>query len=52
MCFEKLPHSVGDYKIIEDVVGDVFVSDEDSESSDDEEEVDGMYVPLYFFLLV
>ena len=43
MCFKKLPHTVGDYEIIEDAVGGVFVSDDDSESSGDEEGADGMY---------
>ena len=54
MCFKKLPHTVGDYEIIEDAVGGVFVSDDDSESSGDEEGADGMYSLLcsLFFLLV
>jgi len=43
MCFKKLPHTVGDYEIIEDAVEGVFVSDDDSESSGDEEGADGMY---------
>ena len=51
MCYKRLSDYLDNYKDIYDGVHDVLVLNEDADSSDEEEEADGMSFFLLWYVL-